>query len=140
VKGLTNMRKLLGAVTLALVAGVTVLPTAASASTPTYGDSRPCVTEREFNHIGGLHQTRSDVRQIVDTRGVVVSDHAFDGWDADAGVQPGQEYGAPIKYRQIRRYRLCAEQVRRYGDRYVWVEYRVRPGAERVEQARWGRP
>lgn len=125
------------ALLLALVIGGTFAGAApASATVPTYGDSRPCVTEREFGHIGGLHQTRRDVRLIVDTRGVVVSDHAFDGWDADAGVKPWQEYGAPIRYREIRRYALCPGMVAAYGDRYVFVEYRVRYGTTRVEQAR----
>lgn len=129
----------LGTALVFAVAGIVALPTGAQAHVPEGGDTRPCVTEREFWHVGGLHQTARQVRQIVDTRGVRVSNHAFDGWDADAGVAPKDEYGAPIHHRMIRRYPLCSETAQSfgYGVRFMFVEYRVRNGVTvRVEQSR----
>lgn len=126
---------------LLLLAGSILTPTtAADASGGTYGDNRPCVTGREFNHLGGLHQTRADVARIVDTNGVRVSRHTFDGWNADAGVKPRDEYGAPFRYRQIRRYPTCPGMRHGYGARHLWIEFLTRPGHERVEQIRVGRP
>jgi hypothetical protein len=123
-----------------VVVGILGVAQPAVANVPEGGDTRPCVTEREDNLIGGLHQTRADVRRIVDTPGVVVSDHAFDGWNADAGVLPKDEYGAPANRREIRRYPMCPGMVHRYGTHYVFVEYLLARDSNatiRVEQSRW---
>lgn len=133
----TNHRRTTLAALAGILAAITLLPAPAFAKVPEGGDTRPCVTAREFRHIGALHQTRWKVAQIVDTPGVVASNHTFDHLNDDAGLQSWENYGAPIKYREIRRYPVCAEFVVTDADRYVFVEYRVRYGTTRVEQSWW---